>query len=115
MKNFENKNSVFKTYNVYDKTNLSPKNSENIICINDNEDNENNNINNNNNNSNKDNINDNDTNYNNFNNNNNRPNNRTNITCKDQFYNWKLGTINIRTGSEKSQGGKIYAVAKELE
>ena len=28
---------------------------------------------------------------------------------------WKLGMVNIRTGSEKDQGAKIYALAKECE
>jgi len=71
VKNFENKNSVLKTYNVYDKTYLTPKNSENITCIND-------------------------------------------KNSEYNFKNWKLGSINIRTGGEKSVGGKMYMVTKEV-
>ena len=28
---------------------------------------------------------------------------------------WKLGCINIRSGKEKSEGAKMYAVAKEID
>jgi len=31
-----------------------------------------------------------------------------------QFHNWKIGTINIRTGKERDEGGKIYLIAKEV-
>ena len=30
------------------------------------------------------------------------------------FHTWSFGTINIRTGKEKDEGAKIYAVAKEV-
>ena len=31
------------------------------------------------------------------------------------FKSWKLGSINIRSGKEKSEGAKMYAVAKEID
>ena len=30
------------------------------------------------------------------------------------FYEWNIGTINIRTGQEKSEGARIYMVAKQV-
>ena len=33
---------------------------------------------------------------------------------KSPFHQWKLGTVNIRTGNEKSEGAKIYAITKEV-
>lgn len=32
----------------------------------------------------------------------------------NDFKKWCFGTINIRSGSEKTEGAKIYAIAKEL-
>ena len=34
---------------------------------------------------------------------------------KGNFNDWKLGSINIRSGKEKSEGAKMYAVAKEID
>ena len=31
------------------------------------------------------------------------------------FKNWKLGSVNICSGKEKSEGAKMYAVAKEID
>lgn len=33
---------------------------------------------------------------------------------KSSFHQWKLGTVNIRTGNEKSEGAKMYAITKEV-
>ena len=30
------------------------------------------------------------------------------------FQSWSFGTINIRSGKEKDEGGKIYLVSKEV-
>ena len=30
------------------------------------------------------------------------------------FYKWNIGTINIRTGDEKSEGARIYMIAKQV-
>ena len=30
------------------------------------------------------------------------------------FYRWKIGTLNIRTGKEQSEGAKMYAIVKEV-
>ena len=32
----------------------------------------------------------------------------------DLFYKWNIGTINIRTGDEKSEGARIYMIAKQV-
>ena len=32
----------------------------------------------------------------------------------DVFKRWKLGSINIRSGKEKSEGAKIYCITKEV-
>ena len=40
--------------------------------------------------------------------------NRRNIKHHQQFKKWNFGTINIRTGGEKSEGAKMYAVTKEI-
>ena len=33
---------------------------------------------------------------------------------KSPFQQWKLGAVNIRTGNEKSEGAKMYAITKEV-
>ena len=33
----------------------------------------------------------------------------------NHFKVWKFGTINIRTGDEKSEGAKMYIIAKEMD
>ena len=30
------------------------------------------------------------------------------------LFNWKIGTINIRTGKEQSEGAKMYIVTKQV-
>ena len=30
------------------------------------------------------------------------------------FKTWKFGTVNIRSGKEKDEGGKIYEIAKTI-
>lgn len=37
-----------------------------------------------------------------------------NSSCVCNFYNWKIGTLNIRTGDEKSEGARMYSIAKEV-
>ena len=32
----------------------------------------------------------------------------------DAFKKWKLGSLNIRSGKEKSEGAKMYCIAKEV-
>ena len=32
----------------------------------------------------------------------------------DLFFQWKFGTVNIRTGQEKSGGAKLYMITKEV-
>ena len=32
----------------------------------------------------------------------------------DIFYSWNFGSINIRTGDEKSEGSKMYMVTKDV-
>jgi hypothetical protein len=33
---------------------------------------------------------------------------------KELLYKWNIGTINIRTGDEKSEGARMYMVAKQV-
>ena len=33
----------------------------------------------------------------------------------NHFKVWKFGTINIRTGDEKSEGANIFIIAKEMD
>ena len=40
--------------------------------------------------------------------------NKTNIRIQKLFQTWSFGTVNIRSGKEKEEGAKIYAVAKEI-
>ena len=32
----------------------------------------------------------------------------------NSFHKWKFGTINIRSGKEKSEGAKMYSITKEI-
>ena len=44
-------------------------------------------------------------------------NNSINKRCdtnNELFYKWNFGTINIRTGDEKSKGARIYMIAKQV-
>ena len=34
---------------------------------------------------------------------------------KKQFYKWKFGSINIRTGKEKEGGAEMYTIAREVD
>ena len=35
------------------------------------------------------------------------------INCR-AFQKWKFGTVNIRSGKEKDEGAKVYAIAKQI-
>ena len=35
--------------------------------------------------------------------------------CSNLFHEWKFGTLNVRSGKEKLEGARIYAIAKEVE
>ena len=37
-----------------------------------------------------------------------------NVSINAPFKTWKFGTVNIRSGKEKDQGGKIYAITKQV-
>ena len=37
------------------------------------------------------------------------------IKNRHNYKSWKLGSINIRSGKEKSEGAKMYSVAKEMD
>ena len=39
---------------------------------------------------------------------------KNSISKSSLFHLWKLGTVNIRTGKEKSEGAKMYAITKEV-
>ena len=35
--------------------------------------------------------------------------------CSNLFHEWKFGTLNVRSGKEKLEGARIYAITKEVE
>ena len=39
----------------------------------------------------------------------------TSFIINNSFHDWKVGSINIRSGKEKSQGAKMYAIASETD
>ena len=36
------------------------------------------------------------------------------VNIANHFYTWKFGSINIRSGKEKSEGSKMYIIAKQV-
>ena len=37
-----------------------------------------------------------------------------NQSISNKFFDWKFGTVNIRSGKEKDEGAKIYSIAKTI-
>ena len=36
------------------------------------------------------------------------------VNFQNHFYSWNFGTINIRSGKEKSEGSKMYMITKQV-
>jgi len=37
-----------------------------------------------------------------------------NQSISNKFFDWKFGTVNIRSGKQKDEGAKIYSIAKTI-